>query len=510
MYGLNESSVISQRAEKVVSRSTRGVHARSLIRGRRSAALIALSVCLCASTSRAVDYSWNAVSGDWSTSGDWTPSGVPGSNDTATVSNGGTLTVTNSDAVSSAGLWIGNAGNGALTVSGGTLTFGALNQGDQYLYLGVGSGSSGTVTQSGGTVQGSENNAIYVGYNGGAGSYVFTGGTLKDPGLSTLTVASGSTYNQSGTSSLSLSGINVSANGSFLFSSGNISGSSSADVLNLRSSGSFNQSGGTLGTNVSSITASTGNFILSGGSQTTTTFTASGAAVTLSGTASLNCSTLKLSDGTLKLSGGSISLGAPGFVWSGGTLLVETPGWNLGGTVFVPNSGTLGGNGGVADPVEVESDGTLSPGNSPGILSTGALTLDTGSTLLEQVMGNSPGGQTGYDQTIVDGTVDLNDASLAFDLGYQPSVGDSYTILSNEGGVPVTGTFLGLPQDSTFAVGTDVFQINYVGGAGNDVVIDVVAVPEPVTVVPVAIGLIALTTARRNSAGRNRRRLLPR
>ena len=40
--------------------------------------------------------------------------------------------------------------------------------------------------------------------------------------------------------------------------------------------------------------------------------------------------------------------------------------------------GTLGGSGSISGPVNVLSGGTLAPGNSPGIIDTGDLTLDAG------------------------------------------------------------------------------------------------------------------------------------
>ena len=57
--------------------------------------------------------------------------------------------------------------------------------------------------------------------------------------------------------------------------------------------------------------------------------------------------------------------------------------------------------------------------------------------------------------------------------GFTPSVGDSFTIINNETGNPVSGTFDGLWQGATFNVDGNVFQISYDGGSsGQDVTDD--------------------------------------
>ena len=62
----------------------------------------------------------------------------------------------------------------------------------------------------------------------------------------------------------------------------------------------------------------------------------------------------------------------------GGTLFVNG---KLGTGVVTVNGGTLGGNGNIAGPVTVQSGGAVAPGNSPGTLTTGALTLNPGAVL---------------------------------------------------------------------------------------------------------------------------------
>ncbi len=65
----------------------------------------------------------------------------------------------------------------------------------------------------------------------------------------------------------------------------------------------------------------------------------------------------------------------------------------------VNNGGTLGGAGEVGN-VTVTSGGTLAPGNSPEILDTGNLSLQSGATLDIELGGTTVGTQ--YDQVTCD------------------------------------------------------------------------------------------------------------
>lgn len=146
----------------------------------------------------------------------------------------------------------------------------------------------------------------------------------------------------------------------------------------------------------------------------------------MSGTGSLT----KAGAGALTLSGSSGLSGAT--TVSAGTLLVD--GTLQSSAVTVQNAATLGGNGTIGQQVTVLSGGTISPGNSPGILTVGSLELQAGSTSLLEIVGLGGGaGLAGvdYDQILVTtsgglgygGTLDLrfsNSASFAdgttFDL----------------------------------------------------------------------------------------------
>ncbi len=110
---------------------------------------------------------------------------------------------------------------------------------------------------------------------------------------------------------------------------------------------------------------------------------------------------------------------------------------------------------------------SLAPGNSPGIMNTGSITMGSGTTLDIEIDGNTVG--TEYDQLNVTGTVDITDSTLNVILGYTPTDGDSYIIINNDGVDAITGTFDGLAQGDQIVVSGLLFAISYVGGDGNDV-----------------------------------------
>lgn len=82
---------------------------------------------------------------------------------------------------------------------------------------------------------------------------------------------------------------------------------------------------------------------------------------------------------------------------------------------------------------------------------------------------------TGNNTTIVNltGTLDLGSAPLTLNLasGYIPLVGHTITLISNDAGEAITGTFAGRAEGSSIQIGGYLFSISYVGGDGNDVVL---------------------------------------
>src|SRR5262249_30231746 len=90
-----------------------------------------------------------------------------------------------------------------------------------------------------------------------------------------------------------------------------------------------------------------------------------------------------IANGTVRIiTANGLNAGTGTITLLGGTFLVEGS-TLVASPVVVGGGATLGGNGTVGGPVIVNGGGFLAPGDSPGTLRTGSLTLNPGSTLLE-------------------------------------------------------------------------------------------------------------------------------
>ncbi|HEX3658961.1 MAG TPA: autotransporter-associated beta strand repeat-containing protein [Pirellulales bacterium] len=176
-------------------------------------------------------------------------------------------------------------------------------------------------------------------------------------------------------------------------------------------------------------------------------------------------SSIGVSSGTLAIAG-AISGAFPLTIDGSGTL-ITTGGISTSSTTV--NNATLAGTGTITGPVTLASAGALEPGiePAPGLLSTGALTLDSAGIFDEVLDGGTAG--SGYSQTNVSGVVNLNGATLDATLGvFLPAAGASFTIISSTS--PVVGTFDNLPQGAITSIGGIGFTVEYNDG-GNNVVL---------------------------------------
>jgi hypothetical protein len=164
--------------------------------------------------------------------------------------------------------------------------------------------------------------------------------------------------------------------------------------------------------------------------------------------------------GSLSISG-SYTQTSGATILAGGSISSSTP-LNIQGGVL-QGTGTIFGN--------VTSAGQVSPGFSPGTITVaGDYTQTDSGTYAVEIGGLTPGTQ--YDQLAVSGHAALGGAlSVALVNGFVPHVGDTFTILHDASGTPVSGTFAGL-ADGTIINGS--FRINYVGG---DVILTFVLPP---------------------------------
>ena len=170
-------------------------------------------------------------------------------------------------------------------------------------------------------------------------------------------------------------------------------------------------------------------------------------------------------------------------------------------TTTVNSTGTLTGSGTVG-AVTVTSGGFIAPGNSPGILNTGNITLEAGSTLGIEIEGATVGTQ--YDRLNVTGSVSLAGLlSMTMSGSYAPANGTLFFILANDGTDAITGTFSNASVNGgTYTFGSQQFQISYAGDTatssftgGNDVVLQ--AVPEPASLLLGAMAILTLLRRRR-------------
>ncbi|MFZ5677986.1 MAG: autotransporter outer membrane beta-barrel domain-containing protein [Pseudomonadota bacterium] len=179
----------------------------------------------------------------------------------------------------------------------------------------------------------------------------------------------------------------------------------------------------------------------------------------------------KAGGGSLLLTGDSSTTFTGTTTVSGGGLYVgNITGGKLGGDITV-TGGRLGGVGNIGSAgktVEIEAGGTHAPGNSIGTQIVDANYINHGILEIEAT-------PTAADKVVVNGTVDIDAADLQLVL--TPNTAESwdiltgpYIIIENDGTDAVTGTFNPITSDQPFLDAL----IDYAGGTGNDVTLQLV------------------------------------
>jgi fibronectin-binding autotransporter adhesin len=201
--------------------------------------------------------------------------------------------------------------------------------------------------------------------------------------------------------------------------------------------------------------------------------------------------------GTWVLTGTSTYTG--GTTVNAGTLLLN----GSSAAAVTVNGGVFGGTGTITNAVSISDSGTLAPGNSPGTINTGTLSLTGGNSTIAMEISGTGVGQ--YDRINVTGAVNLdgNGKIEVTMLSFVPQPTDIYFLILNDGVDAISGTLNGIAQGGTFSSGGYTWQVSYEGNSatnsftgGNDLALQMV--PEPSTLaLLVGVGAVAVLRRRR-------------
>ena len=454
---------------------------RHLLRGALVAMAMGLML-LSSGTAQAQDI-WNGNTADhdgwWSSNLNWVATTAPVANDSLTFNapvTGGSRNTTNDFA---AGTQFNNIviNGGQFFLSGNSISLGGtnpqfvVNSGTETVNLNITLLQNSTfVANTGGS-----NPLLINGVISGAFGVTKTGANLMR--FTVLQTYTGDTTISNGT---------LDVTGDFLPSGvgkGNVTIANGATLQLNNANANVN---GLSGGGAVSKVASGGRILTVGNNNASGVF--SGNLVQSAGTLTV----IKTGAGTQVLGGSMNNTGTMNV--NGGTLLfngTQTAGL---GNFTVNAGGTLGGTGTIllasTASLIVSNGGTLSPGNSPGLLTLSGglgMTLASNSNYNVELNGLAIGSQ--YDSTLVSGSgfINVSNSVLDVSLGYTPNVGDKFDIITNMTGNAVLGTFAGLNEGGIIDAGGTDLQISYLGGTGYDVVLTVV--PEPSSLVLALAGV---------------------
>lgn len=137
--------------------------------------------------------------------------------------------------------------------------------------------------------------------------------------------------------------------------------------------------------------------------------------------------------------------------------------------VRIASGATLGGTGTIF-AVTALNGGLIAPGTSPGRLTVlNNLTMNAGSIFRVEMNGTNVASD--FDQITAQGSVTLNNPALSLALGFASSVGQRLRLIDKTSAGAITGTFSGLAQGATLTENGSNFDVSYIGGTGNDFVL---------------------------------------
>ena len=368
-----------------------------------------------------------------------------------------------------------------------------------------------------------------LGGNDTVASLSVSGGLLSTANGSTLTAAS-----------YALNGGTVSANlgaGTVTASSGttSLSGTSAAANVNV-SGGTLNTSGANKLADGAAVVVSSGTLGV-GGSDTVGSLAASGGVVTVASDATLTANGNSSITGSARATGGTVAIA------NNSRLTLANSSTTTSSDLSIGSGATLAGTGGTSG--QIKGSGLLSPGNSPGILTSGSVDLtgeidfafeftaagaptyleagNSKNDLLHLTSGSTPfSGSFSRENTV---SFYFNDAGLSaslasltpttylggffvdsssFDIaGLLSNATKQYFIAAAGGSTTLNGVSYNLMsnEDASRIILSNVNQsgANFATGTVNGTVLGVMAVPEPSAFSLLAIGLGGLAMMRRRS-----------
>lgn len=443
-------------------------------------------------------------------------------------------------------LWVGNLGQGTLSITNG----GRVSVGSEFR-LGFRSGSGSASIDGAGSILTVNNNALVVGYGyqgtAGTGQLTISGGgsatsnagiigleqnasglvevigtgaqwsnaalSVGKSGVGILDVSSGGQVNtqnggyigevNSGIGSAVIDGVGSKWNlGQEL-----VVGVAGDGFLAITNGGQVNSLVGYMGTQV----GSSGETVVTGTGSTWNTGSnlfVGGNDLGRGGSGNLLVSNGGLVTGSQSLfNHGQVELGAGGVidfnhVNNFGALVNNG---TIDASLTLGNGGTLSGNGLITGPVSIDSGSVISPGNSVGLMTTGAVALNGGGAFELEFTDASGAMGTGWDGLNSTGMVTINStstnpflisvSSLAGFTGFSETSNYSWTFINATGGISGFDPGKFAINASGFAGGAygDRF---WLGSSGNSLQLNFNAVPEPSTLLP--IGMVAFGLFARN------------